>query len=356
MDSNVTIIFGAGATKACGGPLTKEILSEVFKEKNTIEREGYISLLQEFLVENFHVSASGTLNESDFPALPLLLSLIDTAIDRKHAFGANWQTERLSRVRSALEYAIFALLELKLQRLTANYYRQLFERLYGSDNSMPNAISLNYDIIVDNAILSFAESVGLAECFPFYGCDISTDFYRGKNHFGNLFKIHGSLNWLYCPGCNRLDLGISESGRRTVKVLNSLYIERSLEEHYSCQGIPCRDCSSNLMPVLITPTHLKDYRNPHISQVWYNAEKTLRKSQRVIIIGYSLPEDDVDVIYLLKRGLAHLSAENITVVEYDNNQRDISEHPVGLRYRTLFGNNFNWKTGGFEDWLNSYNQ
>ena len=40
------------------------------------------------------------------------------------------------------------------------------------------------------------------------------------------------------------------------------------------------------------------------------------ESKRAIFIGYSMPEDDVEVIYLFKRGLAKLMPRAITIVEY----------------------------------------
>ena len=89
---------------------------------------------------------------------------------------------------------------------------------------------------------------------------------------------------------------------------------------------------------MIAPTHFKDYRNPHLAQVWYEAERVLREAEKVIFVGYSLPDDDVEVVYLLKRSLAHLPPECITVVENRSGKsaaRSIRDHAVGRRYRTL---------------------
>ena len=44
----------------------------------------------------------------------------------------------------------------------------------------------------------------------------------------------------------------------------------------------------------------------------------------------------------------------ITVVEYDEKKRKIDEHPVGLRYRALFGDEIDWRTDGFEAWLQQH--
>ena len=137
-------------------------------------------------------------------------------------------------------------------------------------------------------------------------------------------------------------------------MLEELFTEElDLENRYTCHGSPCRDCGSFVRPVMITPTHMKDYRNPHISQVWYQADRALRKADRAYIIGYSMPEDDVDVIYLLKRGLSHLPAENITVVDVDDQARPARQHPAGARYSTLFGDQIDWHPEGFENWLDT---
>jgi hypothetical protein len=285
-----------------------------------------------------------------------VLSLVDTAVDRDDAFGPDWPVARLRAVRTALEYVIFALLELRLRTIEP-HYRTFLEQLYaGRPAESITIVSLNYDLIADNALAAVSEHTqrpGL----PDYGCDIATPAYRElPATFGLLLKLHGSLNWLYCPNCHRLDLGIAPSGRRTVKMLPAFYGTVDLDESYSAgDGTPCADCGTHLRPVLITPTHLKDYRNPHIARVWYEAGRELRKANRAIFVGYSLPEDDVDVIYLFKRGLAHLPPRAITVVEHAAGaDMTLDRNPVGLRYRALFGDEIDWYPKGFERWLHDF--
>jgi NAD-dependent SIR2 family protein deacetylase len=351
MASNPVFIFGAGATKACGGPLTNEILPEAFLVQPAIEHEGFLALVDQFLVDRFHVPKSVAARKlDDYPPLPLLMGLLDTAIDKKHAFGSAWPVDQLTKVRDRLEYLIFALIKHQLEdghgRGQPNHYADAFKKVYKGNE--PNVISLNYDIIVDNTICGLTD-----DTFPNYGTDISTEIYQQVKKKGKLLKLHGSLNWLYCPGCQRLDLGVDKSGTGTCKVLDELYYRNPLESRYGSQGAPCTECGAQVRPVLITPTHLKDYRNPHISDVWYEAERMLRRADRVIIVGYSLPEDDVDVIYLLKRALEKVPASQITVVELDREKRGLREHPVGRRYRSLFGDELDWHPEGFAAWLES---
>jgi hypothetical protein len=259
--------------------------------------------------------------------------------------------ERLVHVRDGLEYLIFAVIKHQLEyghgKDKPNYYEEALRKV--NEGVAPNVISLNYDIIVDNTLCALT-----GDTFPDYGTDISTEAYRQSRKFGKLLKLHGSLNWLYCPGCLRLDLGVAGLGAPgTSKVLDELYQENPLEPRYGCHGTACHECDSRVRPVLITPTHLKDYRNPHVSDVWYEAERMLRRADRVVIVGYSLPEDDVDVIYLLKRGLENVPPSRVTVVEFDPQRRHLREHPVGLRYRSLFGGELDWHTEGFAAWLES---
>ncbi|HZS46014.1 MAG TPA: hypothetical protein VFC63_12995 [Blastocatellia bacterium] len=365
------VIFGAGATAACGGPITNQILPDAFRDlsgtnpPHSYQREGFFYTVEQFLLDNFHIPASQAAREArHYPGLPLLLSLVDTAIDRGQPFcGRN--LDDLRNLRASIEYLIFAVLQERLKSVPENNpYTELLQEISVRYGIEPIVISLNYDLIADNVLFMMAltsrnedtqnNSKRKSGRLPNYGCDIRTEAYQSRLHdYGLLLKPHGSLNWLYCPNCHRLDIGLAEEGpgqMYTRKVLNDLYQEINLHEKYSCQGAGCNDCGSPVRPVLITPTHKKDYRNPHIAQVWYQAERVLRKADRVFIIGYSLPDDDVEVIYLLKRGLSHLtnSAERITVVQREDNKGVIQ------RYRSLFGERFDWQKGGFQEWLSRF--
>ncbi len=347
MLGRTVVVFGAGATKACGGPLTNEILPDLLALRRQLEREEYLKLVERFLVENFNLPRTGRRPEH-FPPLPLVLSLVDTAVDRGDSFGREWSTAQLRVVREGLEYGIFALLEYRLRAILPHYKRFLGS-LYAAAPEDVTLISLNYDIIADNALPTIAEREGRL-ALPDYCCDIATEAYRQADKFGKLIKLHGSLNWLYCPNCHRLDLGVAPSGRRTVKVLNSLYLD-DLNAKYGCHGSPCSECGTFVRPVLITPTHLKDYRNPHIARIWYEAARALREAKHVIFVGYSMPEDDVEVIYLFKRGL--VDVKRVTVVEQAGTGKGsaLDVHPVGRRYRALFGDRVEWWPKGFSSWI-----
>lgn len=354
MSERPVIILGAGATKACGGPETKDILPQVFEGRRTgaVEnRENMIGRLEEFLQSYFKVPIDANVTDPTiYPELPLLMSLLDIAIDQKHQLGP-WNWRELEEMRDCLDYAVYALLESRLQSLPGNPHHDLLRPLY-EQGIEPTVISFNYDIIVDNTMIALSELERVGGRFPDYACDVASAQYKQRGTYGRLLKLHGSLHWMFCPACQQLELYFSRSGQFFGKALNELYIESPLDG-YSCQGQQCRwpGCPGRVRPVMVTPTHLKDYRNPHIARVWYEAQRALVHADRAIILGYSLPPDDVDVISLLKRGLSHLPGRAITVVGYSDPPKKLAEHEVGRRYRWLFGPDIDWHSEGFTGWL-----
>jgi hypothetical protein len=372
MDEKPIIVLGAGATKACGGPLTNDILpaalhGEMAHDNRTTlveDREELLALSGEFLRDCFNVPTDrDQVTKENCPSLPMVLSMLRRSAVAGLPIG-NWEGERLIKAKRAIEYAIFAVIEAALRRIPSDhqFHHKLLDPIY-SRNVEPTVLSLNYDVIVDNAMFFLSEKYQNMQP-PDYRVEIATDRYRdfcSAGTFARLLKIHGSLNWLYCESCGRLDLFVSR-GMRTGKALDELYNSVPFNDAYSCKGTPCRNspnCDGFVSPVLITPTYVKDYENPHIERVWAEAEGAMKEADRAIIIGYSLPTDDVEVAMLFKRGLDHLPRNRITVVEYVHNDEDkladkrtpLEAHPTGRRFRSLFGAALDWHTTGFKGWL-----
>jgi hypothetical protein len=343
----VGIILGAGATKACDGPLTAEILSKAFEATKGKQLE----LLDKFLQKLFSVPpAMGARKPGDYPPLPTVLSLLDTAISREHDFGHEWPTTVLRQVRRQTEYSVFRAIAYAMRKNSSwanRCHEDLITAISTRTGKWPSVVSLNYDLRIDYAMIE-TDQGGL----PDYGCDIRTPEYQRATKFGQLFKIHGSMHWLYCPTCHRLEMGIDKEGRLRKAGLSLAWsLAQDFVEGLSEKGLYCPDCKTRFRTVMITPTSLKDYRNPHIASLWYQAERALRQCNRVIFVGYSLPWDDVDVIYLLKRGLSHLRKKQITVVEWAEKTIPLDAHEVGQRYKAVFGRGLDWQPLGFVEWV-----
>lgn len=277
MVKSPVIILGAGATKACGGPLTDEILpaalnGEMAHDNVTTlvqDREELLSLARDFLANCFNVPLNRQpVKKEDCPSLPFVLSMLHKSVGSRKPIGT-WKGKRLIKAKRSIEYAVFAVIEAALRRIQQNrqLHHKLLRPLY-QQNVEPTVISLNYDVIVDNAMFSLSDQYH--HSFPpDYGVNIETYKYveyKNRGSFGNLLKIHGSLNWLYCQKCSRLDLFVSSGlrgshgsrGLRTAKALGELYHFTPFRDAYSCRGTPCRNhprCNGFVSPILITPTY-----------------------------------------------------------------------------------------------------
>ena len=134
--AKTVVIFGAGASKACGAPLTAEILPEALKRQHELEREGYLHLLDGFFQAEFHLPLDPSQRSpGNYPPLPLLLSLVDTALNRKQPLGSFRDPDRVLILRSAIEYAIFAVIEQALRPdPDKNYYALLLKKVLVQNN------------------------------------------------------------------------------------------------------------------------------------------------------------------------------------------------------------------------------
>ena len=349
---NPVFVLGAGATKACGGPITNEILPLAFTPefRERMKREDYLERIDSCLIRHFHlpVDPKDRLPD-DYPSLTLMLSVLDLAIDQKRPFENTWDVAALAECRSALEYVIFSVLDLALERVRVDYYQQMMDALQVEIGAAPQVLSLNYDLMADNVLFGLADKHNAR---PDYGCDIQTEAYRAAPVHGRILKLHGSLNWLYCPSCQRLNIGMSESCKRrtTSHLVRQLFERHPLNTDFQCSSCRCDRCTTQLRPVLVTPSFAKQYTNPHLQSVWYEAERMLRNCDHVCFVGYSLPEDDIHVINLLRRGLAHLPTDRVTVVGKLDNADSM---PTRRRYRSLFGPDIEWHCDGLAAWIES---
>jgi NAD-dependent SIR2 family protein deacetylase len=359
------VVLGAGASAACGTPVTNEILwralcdGDVLQKLEAVEaRREDVEHVRACLTEQFHVPENGA-RSFEFPSLTLLLSILDLSIDRNRPLAASrthpsgLSREELAKARNGIEYMIFGVLDYFLGKADRSHVQRALlshPEIVGTDG--PQVISLNYEIIADTVMCGLAQRNAGERSRLDYVCDVSTQTYRDRDPYGTLLKLHGSLNWLYCPGCQALQVGMSANGKDIAdsSVLKALYEYRALDEHYicskhSCRACQCEYCETPLRPVMITPSFVKDYRNPHIQRVWYEAERLLRQCRRAYIVGYSLPDDDLEVIHLLRRGLQGCDPSRITVVTKD------PDAAMYRRYVSLFGPGIDWQHGGFEKWM-----
>jgi hypothetical protein len=209
----------------------------------------------------------------------------------------------LSSVHDALVFSIAEVLDAVLQS-GAPHHDQLVRSLLAMwDGPRPEPklktashnvfISLNYDILIDNALerQAITPAYGVPpECYATQPDDPCLPEEEGPFQAclsPGLYKLHGSLNWLYCPVCRRLTVTPREKS-----------VCRLVTSPASCR---CTGCSSGTVPIIVPPTYYKVLSNPYLAQQWLLAEKALRQADQVVFCGYSMPDADVHIRYLLKR-------------------------------------------------------
>lgn len=159
---------------------------------------------------------------------------------------------RIKFLRLYLVYLMADIIDNSL-KTSKNIHRNLVKKLK-SNRDLANTIFLttNYDILCDNAIL---------ELYPDNKVDYGVDFVNFREgtferpdlESIKLFKLHGSLNWLYCPTCNSLRITPYEKG-----------VYRLMVDPSSSY---CRKCETIYSPIIVPPTFYKDFSKVFLSQV-----------------------------------------------------------------------------------------
>jgi len=87
-------------------------------------------------------------------------------------------------------------------------------------------------------------------------------------------------------------------------------------------------------PIVVPPTFTKSYENPFLVSIWFQAENVLQKATRVYFIGYSMPESDIHIQYLLKKSLFRQDGNSPRIIIINPETKNGDLHN---RYRRLFG-------------------
>jgi len=350
-------VLGAGFSIPAGAPSQAGIMGRIFH----LRRQGKAfdsarQRLREFLELDL------ALAEEQFPHVPL--EDIYTPIDRCIANNCSFRSHTvgdLVRIRQALGLVIsraiaesiprkkapadyihrFAGLLVSQAARRAEIARQATSTRRGKSYDPFAVISLNWDILLDNALHEalLSQHPGTGDYDPFgvvdYCCYISSlDEHDSRVRAGlfslgcrgfnvKLLKLHGSMNWLQCPNCQRLYVGFG----RKLRILDQ--IGRTQCRHCAKGGLDNR-----LQGSLVMPTFLKDLSNFQIKLVWQNAGLELMEATKLVFIGYSLPYADFEFRQLLSRMVRPGASIEVVLFRGANPSQFESEKQ---RYEQFFG-------------------
>ena len=183
------------------------------------------------------------------------------------------------------------------------------------NDTKANVISLNYDTLLED--LSVAEfkpimDIGYLNLYQMpiaYLNNRIAGTLGGKDYETyKLLKLHGSINWYYSAATTEQIYLFSGSKKE----------KRNLKD---------------LVPVIIPPVLDKTglFKHSTIKSMWSEAKNLLEEAKKVYIIGYSIPQTDLTVKFMLQ---GYISEDcEVTIVNKDEERKDY--------FRKLFSKKLN---------------
>jgi hypothetical protein len=326
------IFLGAGASAPEGAPLQNALFREYFvsyRENNLrILNHDMDKELIAFFKHFFGIDVEmDDLRSVAFPTFEEVLGMLELALNRNEGFKEYSMTASNPKIQKIREYVILLIaliLHEKLQEYPNNH-RNLLQRLHRENRLLKTGfVSLNYDIIIDNALTELQPQYDLNYGVHFTNYDKQNDWKKPEYKKAiPLYKLHGSLNWLYCPTCISLTLTPQEKG-----------IIRLRWQPDDCL---CPKCNSLIIPIVIPPTFFKVMSNYYLQEIWRWAEIVLSKANRIIFCGYSFPDADIHIKYLLKRVEINKGlTPEIIIVNNHEGKSDFQKSSEKLRYKRFF--------------------
>jgi len=344
---DTAIFLGAGASKAEGAPLQGDLFREYFSSADFRESPRKMDReLAAFFLEMFHIDVKRRdIRAATFPTFEEVLGLTDLAIMRKEAFrhfDIENRDRNSGRLRFIAQYLVFLVAKVLHAKLAerATLHRNLVRALRAGGQLLSTVfVSTNYDILIDNALTEEqGNGIYLDYGIEFRNFDWPNDWKRPvRGNSVSLFKPHGSLNWLFCPTCDELEITPKE--KSVVTHLISEYPDKR-----------CKECRSVYSPLIVPPTFYKDLNNVFLSSIWNRTDIALRKVNHIIFCGYSFPDADMHIKYLLKRAQTNRSGQlKITVVNHFLDKDNEVSKQEKYRYERFLGDKVNYTDMSFQD-------
>ena len=297
----IVLFVGAGASRACGYPITGDILPEILHCLET----GKFSNGKDFEDEHIQAHARPLLSilrhlvpkdsGGHIPQITEVLSVIDYCLESgEELFSANEMKLKLVEARWLLERAVSRVIRRRYPaEVKPNEILKWIRRAERAGKAV-TIISTNYDFSLDRRLFDDMTDWNkdyLKTDFGFTWRDPDDGelVHPSARPILKLYKLHGSLNWLGCSRC----------GNIYINFLRTLVTLADGTGKYS----QCHCGYQPLRAVLVAPSFVRRYRDRNLLSVWRSASEALRIADEWFFIGYSLPPEDIGIRALLLRAL-----------------------------------------------------
>lgn len=323
------VFLGAGASKVDGIPVQSELFRKYFQQ---LRGKGWAELRQaeQELCAYFQVLfgidvSSCDLDKAAFPTFEEAIGILDLAVIRDETFQG-LQDKNIRLLRHYLVKLMTTVIE-DNPASYHNYHRQLVKNLKKNGRIRDTVfVSTNYDTLLDQAIVSLLPEADLDYGIDFVGRQDPKPASSIK-----LYKLHGSLNWLYCPACSTVSLA-----------------------PFQKTPASCGECGAALSTLIVPPTYFKNINNVYLATVWNQAEIALKEVEQLIFCGYSFPDADLHIKYLLKRiQTCRRQKPRITVINNYPGKTKESITNEKYRFQRFLGEQVDYAAVSFEEFASS---
>lgn len=347
MSEKTAIFLGAGASAAEGASSQGSLFKDYFEmiKKRGGRRKDHEKELARFFDQMFGIKVNKRMEGIEFPTFEEALGILDLADQNNQSFrnfpllNLTSNSGRINYLRIYLVFLMADILQEKLRR-RARLHRELVNQL-ARFRKLKDIffVTTNYDILCDNALLDQAERGREKINYGFDFVNSNQGFLARQGEESiKLFKIHGSLNWLFCPTCNNLRLTPYQKG------VSDLITDPDQSG--------CPTCGTFYAPIIVPPTFYKNLSNVFLSQVWNKTEAHLLEAEHLVFCGYSFPDADIHVKYLIKRIQKNRKPGKPFKVSVVNNYDGKKEPAIKeemYRYRRFLGGCVNYTKYSFEE-------
>jgi hypothetical protein len=271
-------IVGAGFSAGLGYPLTKSLMIEVWDRLKPPAREQLKKIIQ------FHHPAFDSGRATTFPDIEQLLTEVevnDQLFEASRPAPGRFTRHQLKETRESLLFSIASWFhEIYESAAETDWLKDCIIRFRDDDSAV---ISFNWDLVIDQALFGRGLKAG--------------DYGFSKSlHAGPLLlKPHGSLNWYQGDQLDRVpDLKRTEIFQHPQKA-------QSVHAFLRPRGVKSKS-GHRYDPLIIPPTHLKDFTPAIFQQLWKNCVDLLSTAKEVVFLGYSLPAADLQAQFIFRCG------------------------------------------------------
>lgn len=319
----ILFIFGAGASYDAGAPIQDKIFQYYFEKSNP--SMGY-EKLKDFFQKIFGVKEFSDFNEySTFPTFEEVLGILEFAVQNSASLGQDFPIEKIRKMKELVINLMAVTIKESLEMPKNNNHKILIEKLFKNNEFKYSFINLNYDILLDKALIGLYEEYYLDYGIDFWRNYLDETWSKPRDPKVYLLKPHGSLNWFYCPSCNSIYLNVAGKPKFRHTEIEPL--------------IPkCEYCNSKQTLFIIPPTFFKTLTNLHIATILQKIQKEVVNSDYLIFIGYSFPDADLHLKYIIKKAFQFRpKSRKVIVIEKESKDgHDSKLLDTYLRYERIF--------------------